>query len=78
LNVKKTPAQIAAAVRRTRAAKAKTAIATRRQVAIAKGIPTTVMHIHFRTIARVCQEWIKPFQAAVGMVGLLMVRSALR
>lgn len=54
-----------------RAAKANTAAATRRHVKIAKGIPTTVIHIHFKTRPNVCQEWMKPFQAAVGIVMML-------
>jgi hypothetical protein len=55
------------------AAKANAAAAMRRHVAIAAGIPTTVMHIHFKTMAKVCQEWMKPFQAAVGIVKSLVV-----
>jgi hypothetical protein len=72
LKRKKTRAHAPAAAPSTRAAKARTAAATTTHVAIAKGMPTTVMHIHLRTIASVCQEWIKPAHWGVGILNLAL------
>jgi hypothetical protein len=58
---------------RTRQMKATAHAATRRQVAIANGIPITVMHIHFKTIPKLCHECTNPAHAAVGILDMLVL-----
>lgn len=76
LNVRYTTRHARNAAKRPNNTNATAAAAIRRHVAAANGIPTTDMHIHLRTMARLCHACTKPIHAAVGIVTIFSIGRA--